>query len=462
MLDFVIFAVCFVTFLVVLVFYLYPGARKSGTTIPGMNPSDPKEGNLLDIQQVGSLHAFLRQLHEEYGDIASFWLETQLIVSLASPRLFMDHQHVFDRPGDQFHYLKPLFGENSIFFANGSKGRQQHALIADVLSRTADTKYCSVYKQLSKELIEKLEKLPADQHIPLHQYMLALGIKCLLIVLFGDYFRDPANIIDFRSQLDIVSNHIDQQLYGTSINQIETQKRKVEQAIEFIRSKIKMLLSTKSGLMAEYCQVSEGNQEQNVDNAITIIYEGFYSTANFLTWALHFIATHEDVQEKLFKDISERAKESLSFQEVTELKYLNCVLNETLRWSCLRTFDARVQDIDVDIGGHLIPKGTPVIRAIGVVLESEAIWNEPDCFDPERFNEEQVVTRKPLSFCPFGIGTKRPCPGKQFAINIVANIVSEIILSLKLSSINCQVERNFRSAVTKPEEEIWITVSKRR
>ena len=57
-----------------------------------------REGNLPDISQAGSLHEFLMGLHEKYGKIASFWMGDQLTVSIASPELFKEHSHVFDRP----------------------------------------------------------------------------------------------------------------------------------------------------------------------------------------------------------------------------------------------------------------------------------------------------------------------------------------------------------------------------
>lgn len=58
--------------------------------------------------------------------------------------------------------------------------------------------------------------------------------------------------------------------------------------------------------------------------------------------------------------------------------YLKQVINETLRISCLKTFTVRCLDIDVEIGGHLIPKETPVVHALSVVLKDEHIWPDPE------------------------------------------------------------------------------------
>ena len=55
-------------------------------------------GNFEDMQDAGSLHEFLVNLHDEYGPLASFWWGTNLVVSLASPEMFDEVKALFDRP----------------------------------------------------------------------------------------------------------------------------------------------------------------------------------------------------------------------------------------------------------------------------------------------------------------------------------------------------------------------------
>ena len=51
-----------------------------------------------DISSAGSLHDYLVQLHEEFGDIASFWWGKELVISLGSPVLLKETAHMFNRP----------------------------------------------------------------------------------------------------------------------------------------------------------------------------------------------------------------------------------------------------------------------------------------------------------------------------------------------------------------------------
>lgn len=101
MLQFIVYGSIIIAFIVVAIAYLRSGPTNI-TTVPGLAASDENEGNAPDIQKAGSLHQFLMRLHKGHGDIASFWYGQQLVVSIASPKLFKEHAKVFDRPIGQY------------------------------------------------------------------------------------------------------------------------------------------------------------------------------------------------------------------------------------------------------------------------------------------------------------------------------------------------------------------------
>ena len=71
-------------------------------------------------------------------------------------------------------------------------------------------------------------------------------------------------------------------------------------------------------------------------------------------------------------------------------------------------------------------------------------------------------TRPNLSFEPFGFAGKRICPGYQFALAESAVLLVAIIRSFKVKLIDDQVVVPEHGLLTKPKEEIWITLSKRK
>ena len=44
--------------------------------------------------------------------------------------------------------------------------------------------------QIGQELVSAWHKLPEDEHVPVHAYMMAVAIKMLSSTQFGAYFKD--------------------------------------------------------------------------------------------------------------------------------------------------------------------------------------------------------------------------------------------------------------------------------
>ena len=63
----------------------------------------------------------------------------------------------------------------------------------------------------------------------------------------------------------------------------------------------------------------------------TFIFGGQDTTTGAILSALHELAEHQDVQERLREDVSASDDEQLSFNDVQDLKYLDAVVRETLR-----------------------------------------------------------------------------------------------------------------------------------
>jgi cytochrome P450 family 20 subfamily A len=99
--------------------------------------------------------------------------------------------------------------------------------------------------------------------------------------------------------------------------------------------------------------------------------------------------------------------------ELKKLKYTRNVLHETLRCYTLAPFAARYdthRDIEFHDGSR-IPKGMPVVLPLGKVLTDPELWDRPEEFIPERF--ENPESKRPLLFSPFGFAGGRICPGRS-------------------------------------------------
>lgn len=78
-----------------------------------------------------------------------------------------------------------------------------------------------------------------------------------------------------------------------------------------------------------------------------------------------------------------------------------------------------------------IPKKTRVLIPVYAIQQDPDFYPDPKVFDPERFDEENVKKRNPMSYLPFGDGS-RNCIGIKLIIiflYLIGSFVKSLIIS---------------------------------
>ena len=83
-------------------------------------------------------------------------------------------------------------------------------------------------------------------------------------------------------------------------------------------------------------------------------------------------------------------------------------------------------------------------------------------FDPDRFSTENGKKRDVLAFCPFGFAGKRHCPARDWVYLAASTLVANLIRKFTVCLVEGQVVSPVYGLVTQPEDEVWITVQKRK
>ncbi|KAH7981436.1 hypothetical protein HPB49_024033 [Dermacentor silvarum] len=145
-------------------------------------------------------------------------------------------------------------------------------------------------------------------------------------------------------------------------------------------------------------------------------FEGFDTTATAASYTLYLLGHHSDVQDKVHAEIdavfADDKQRSVTIEDMKKLKYLDCVIKESLRLYPPVPLVARNIDEDVHIGKHTIPKGTVAVCAIYFLHRHPNVYKEPNTFMPERFMQNDNLS--PFAYVPFSAGS-RNCIGQRFA-----------------------------------------------
>jgi cytochrome P450 len=162
-----------------------------------------------------------------------------------------------------------------------------------------------------------------------------------------------------------------------------------------------------------------------LSNAVTFLVAGHETTANALAWTLYLLSEQPQAQAWAAAE----AREALSLgggpQAILErLVYLRWVLEEALRLYPPAPRLDRQALADDQLGDLAVKKGDYVGVWPWVLHRHQALWENPDAFDPERFAPEARANLHRFQYIPFGAGP-RTCIGAQFATAEALLILTE-------------------------------------
>uniref|UniRef100_A0A8C8H7D4 Cytochrome P450 20A1 n=1 Tax=Oncorhynchus tshawytscha TaxID=74940 RepID=A0A8C8H7D4_ONCTS len=456
MLDFAIFAVTFVIILVGAVLYLYP-------------VSQCLDGNLQDIVNRGSLHEFLASLHGQFGPVASFWFGGRPVVSLGSVDQLRQHINP-NRTTDSFEtMLKSLLGYQSGTGGGATEAVMRKKLYESAVNNTLEKNFPMLLK-LVEELVGKWQSFPKDQHTPLCAHLLGLAMKAVTQLALGDRFRNDAEVIGFRKNHEAIIpftcqiwSEIGKGYLDGSMEKSSIRKEHYESALAEMETVLMSVAKDRKGQRSQTAFVdtllqSNLTERQVMEDSMVFTLAGCVITANLCIWAVHFLSTSEEVQEKLHQELEDvLGSEPVSLDKIPQLRYFQQVLNETVRTAKLTPIAARLQENEGKVDQHIIPKETLVIYALGVVLQDADTWSRPYKFDPDRFTEDSA--RK--SFSLLGFSGNQACPELRFAYTVATVVLSTVVRQLKLHQVKGQVVEARSELVSTPKDDTWITVSRR-
>ena len=114
-------------------------------------------------------------------------------------------------------------------------------------------------------------------------------------------------------------------------------------------------------------------------------------------------------------DAKEEGDIDLSDTDINEMKYLDCIISEAMRMAAISVTSRRVTKPWTIPGTDItIPVGVGVYIPLMSFHRDPEYWENPDEFNPERFNADNKSKIRTGAYAPFGLGP-RQCLGNNYA-----------------------------------------------
>ncbi|CAJ0590341.1 unnamed protein product [Cylicocyclus nassatus] len=214
-----------------------------------------------------------------------------------------------------------------------------------------------------------------------------------------------------------------EQIYKTIDERIEERKTKAnsnekEKATDFIDLFLDARAEQEFDNQSEFSRTGVQIEKQLTRDEIAaqcfvFLLAGFDTTANSLAYVTHLLAKNPEIQRHLQEEIDSCCDETISYESIAKMKYLDCVMKEGLRMYPVANFtNSRRCMKSTTIGGIEIEEGTFVMADTFSLHYDPEIWGE----DAEEFRPERWIDaeRAVASWLAFGLGP-RQCIAMRFA-----------------------------------------------
>lgn len=416
----------------------------------------PILGNLHQTK-ADRYHLILEDWHRQFGDLYQIALGRERAVVVADPE--MVQKILQERPG-KFARLNGIrqtieeMGVQGLFSAEGEQWRRHRQLATQAFDVRHLREFFPTMVKVTRRLHNRWQQLAAQQspfdiQKELMRYTLditanlAFGYDMNTLGAESDHIQEHLErilpMIAYRAFMPVRHwNYIklpaDRALATSltelrlSVNQFIDNARQQMAANPILWERPQNLLQAL--LAAQADEDVEFGDLEIYGNVFTFLMAGEDTTANSMAWMMYFMAKYPEVQRQMQIEadaVLADAATVTEYQKIRELRYIEAVAHETMRFKPVATFLALQALEDTTVFHLRIPRDTPVFLLLRPKGMEDGEFAEAVQFKPERWlnyaHSENPHHRK--SFLPFG-GGPRLCPGRSLALLEIKMAVSMI------------------------------------
>lgn len=417
---------------------------------------------------------FHKKYFDQFGDTFSLQIGRTKHVILSRDNevaeyILQKNQKNYQKSELQTKFISKYLGKG-LLTANGDFWLKQRRLIQPAFHKQ---KMNQLVQNMEQTIASELQNLPEDKSVALFPIMNQLAFNVVAKSLFhisaSEEKLNRLKVIIYEVQEFLIKEirlpykafwfKISGQIKKHQELALESDAIIKEIVEEHIKSGTKqndlldMLLETR------YEETGEGMSTQQLIDEIKILFiAGHETSANAMTFTLHLLGNHPEIQQKVFEELLEIESQTHDVvEQLQKMTYTQAVINESMRLYPPAWITDRENIEDDELLGYKIKDKTLIGVSFYELHRNPKYWENPTAFNPERFLGEQKK-KSYQYFYPFGAGP-RMCIGLGFAIYEMSLTLAYIVKEYKITSSSKDIQVN--PLVTLKPVGAAVTFSKR-
>lgn len=382
----------------------------------------------------------------------------------------------YPKSRQMYRALNPLVGDG-IFIANGVTWARRRKMVNPAFENVRLRVAFPVMQAAVDDMLSRLAAIPEGEAVSLDAEMAHVTADIMFRAIFSqpltqqvsrDVFDAFARYQASLPQFDIV------EILGMPDWVPRRSQRRSRRAAQRIRDILRELIAQRlaSGA-AERGDILDaliqsrdpgGNAfelEELVDEVAVLFLAGHETSATALTWSAYLTSQRPDIEQRLAAEADAvLGGEAPRFEDVGRLALARNIFKEALRLYPPVSFITRENRDERRVRRWRVRRNSMMVISPWVIQRHRQFWEQPDCFDPDRYDRPDTESSEKQAYLPFGTG-QRACPGAAFAMLEGPLILASLFRHFRLALVpGSQVEPVCR-LTTRPRESLRVVLSPR-
>ena len=194
-----------------------------------------------------------------------------------------------------------------------------------------------------------------------------------------------------------------------------------------------------------------------VDQVAIFFLAGHETSASALAWALYLLAAHPEAQDRV---AAEAAGMEPAFSAVAGLRFTRDVFREALRLYPPVPMMVRQNRLAEVFRGRKVRPGGQVVISPWHLHRHERLWDNPDGFDPARWQTEAGRDSAKAGYLPFSSGP-RVCPGAGFAMLEGVVLLALLVRAYRFDVVAGREPVPVAHLTVRARDGIWLQITPR-
>jgi cytochrome P450 len=397
-----------------------------------------------------------RSYRMQMGEVHLPGLDLYMVNKPSLVRQVMDTQaEAFPKSNLLGEALKPLLGE-SIFTTSGEQWRKQRSMMDPAFAQARLNVAFPVMQAAVADMLKRLAALPDGSEYDLEVEMTHVTADIIFRTIFSVPMEgaDAKHIFtEFARFQAIAPRLLLPSIYGLRWLVWPWDVWRSRRSAAAIRGLLGQLIrprfdahragkpSDTTDILQSFLDAKDeatGNGfsfEELLDQVAMLFLAGHETSASALTWAAYLMANAPDIQERMHQEVvMHLADRQPELSDMRNLDLVRNVFRETLRLFPPVGFMARQSTAACPMHKKVIEKGATVVVSPWLIQRHRDLWEEPDAFNPDRYNNDASRESLKQAYLPFGMGP-RVCMGAAFALQEATLILACLVHDYKISAL---------------------------